>query len=181
MPCRREAASSPRRPDSSPGEAVDHRRWNRWRAQNSPKRIGDTGNRIPERASDRVPILRVNAGQSSSSVNGEIAAGSDSGIRLLSIYLPVRTPASGRGNPAKTTGKLVVAACADDEKMWNGKSISPTDLRPRTLRHTSASNCRAPGFFPGTGPEGQVSIDEWLAFSGPWSGQAWILHRSNPL
>src|SRR5208337_5420874 len=72
-------------------ESADRRRWGRRQARNSRKRTCGTGNKIPERASDRVPVLRVNAVHSSSSVNGEIGGGSDSGIRHPSTYLPART------------------------------------------------------------------------------------------
>ncbi len=81
--------------------------------------------------------------------NGEIAGGSDSGIHHFSIYLPARTPASGRGSldmqPEKVT-HLGTASCR------RGTLRLARAFSPRT-------NLRAPGFFPG---QGQIGRFQWI-------------------
>src|SRR5271157_2681553 len=58
---------------------------------------------------------------------------------------------------------------------WNG--VMPERHPPTCAILLSAYQPASTRLFPWTGPDRQVSMDYWLDSSGPWSGQAWILHH----
>src|SRR5271165_5544229 len=58
---------------------------------------------------------------------------------------------------------------------WNG--VVPQRHPPSCATLLTTHQLASTRLFSWTGANRQVSMDYWLDSSGPWSGQAWILHH----